>query len=111
VRVGPLPHHLATSPAGPVDSLCRPAPETEAGLTSQGTARGRFTRAVHQRNLFAAQIAHREMRDPSLAVALDYLELLADVKPEKLEPAAVRGHGRLEVEAASMTLAAAPHER
>jgi hypothetical protein len=27
------------------------------------------------------------------------------VKPEKLEPAAVRGHGRLEVEAATMTLA------
>jgi hypothetical protein len=40
-----------------------------------------------------------------LLVALDYLELLADVKPEKLEPAAVRWHGRLEVEAAAMTVA------
>ena len=45
------------------------------------------------------------MGTPSLLVALDYLELLAEVKPEKLEPAAVRWHGRLEVEAAAMTLA------
>ena len=45
------------------------------------------------------------MRDPSLLVLVDYLELLVEVKPEKLEPAAVRWHGRLEVEASSMTLA------
>ena len=45
------------------------------------------------------------MGTPSLLVALEYLELLAEVKPEKLEPAAVRWHGRLEVEAAAMTLA------
>ena len=38
-------------------------------------------------------------------VAFDYLELLAEVKPEKLEPTAVRWHGRLEIEAAAMTLA------
>jgi hypothetical protein len=45
------------------------------------------------------------MGTPSLLVALDHLELLAEVRPEKLEPAAVRWHGRLEVEAAAMTLA------
>ena len=45
------------------------------------------------------------MATPPLLVALDYLELLAEVKPEKLEPAAARWHGRLEVEATSMTLA------
>jgi hypothetical protein len=45
------------------------------------------------------------MGTPSLLVALDYLELLAEVKPEKLEPAAVRWHGRLKVEAPLMTLA------
>lgn len=32
-------------------------------------------------------------------------KLLAEVKPNKLEPAAVRWHGRLEVEAAAMTVA------
>ena len=42
---------------------------------------------------------------PLLLVALDYLDLLAEVKPEELERAAVRWHGRLEVEAAAMTLA------
>ena len=36
---------------------------------------------------------------------LNHLELLAEVKPEKLEPAAVRWHGWLEVESAAMTLA------
>jgi hypothetical protein len=62
-------------------------------MTSQGTARGRFTRAIQQRNLVQAELALREMGTPSLLVALDYLELLAEVKPEKLEQAALRWHG------------------
>lgn len=45
------------------------------------------------------------MGAPSLAVALEYLGLLAEVKPERVERAAVRWHGRLEVEATAMTLA------
>lgn len=43
------------------------------------------------------------MGKPSLLVALDYRELLAEVSPEKLEPAAVRS--RMEVEAPEMALA------
>jgi len=35
---------------------------------------------------------------------LDYLDLLAEVKPEKLEQASLRWHGRLELEASTMTL-------
>jgi hypothetical protein len=31
-------------------------------MTSQGTASGRFTRAIKQRNLFQAELALREMR-------------------------------------------------
>src|SRR5438445_212298 len=73
-------------------------------MTSQGSAHGRFTRAVKQRNLFAAEIAMREMGTLSLVDALDYLDLLAEVKPTKLERAALRWHGRLELESASMTL-------
>jgi hypothetical protein len=57
------------------------------------------------RNLFQAEMALREMGTPSLLLALDYLDLLAEVKPEKREAAAVRWHGRLEVEAVAMTLA------
>jgi len=59
-----------------------------------------FTRAIKQRNLFAAEVALREMGTPSLLDALDYLDLLAEVKPEKLPHAALRWHGRLELEAA-----------
>jgi hypothetical protein len=49
-------------------------------MTSQGTASGRFTRAIQQRNLFAAHIALREMRAPSLLVARDYLALLVETE-------------------------------
>jgi hypothetical protein len=78
-------------------------------MTSQGsasgTASGRFIRAIKQRNVFMAEVALREMGNPSLMLALDYLDLLAETKPEKLERAAIRWHGRLEVEAAAITLA------
>ena len=42
-------------------------------MTSQGTASGRFTRAVQTRNLFMAEVALKEMGNPSLLLALDYL--------------------------------------
>jgi hypothetical protein len=74
-------------------------------MTSQGSARGRFVRAIQTRNLWAAEMALREMGNPPLLDALNYLELLAEVKPEKLERAAVRWHGRLEREASTLTLA------
>jgi NADPH-dependent ferric siderophore reductase len=75
-------------------------------VTSQGTAGGRFTRAIQQRNLCAAETALRELGHPAtLEYALAYLDLLAEQKPEKLERAAVRWHGRLETEATFLTLA------
>jgi hypothetical protein len=42
---------------------------------------------------------------PTVEDALAYLDLLAEQKPEKLERAAVRWHGRLEVEATFLSLA------
>ena len=74
-------------------------------MTSQGTAHGRFTRAIQQRNLWAADASLRELGQPSLDAALAYLDLLAEQKPEKLERACVRWHGRLETEATFLTLA------
>jgi hypothetical protein len=44
------------------------------------------------------------MRTASLLDVIDYLELLAVTKPQKLEAAAIRWHGRLELEAGVMTL-------
>ena len=73
-------------------------------VTNQGGAHGRFTRAIKTRNLFMAELALREMGSPSLLEVLDYLELLAVTKPQKMEPAAIRWHGRLELEARMMTL-------
>jgi hypothetical protein len=74
-------------------------------MTSQGSAHGRFTRAIQQRNLWAAESSLRELGSVSLEDALGYLDLLAEQKPEKLERAAVRWHGRLETEATFLSLA------
>lgn len=61
--------------------------------------------AIKQRDLFGAELAVREAGSLSLLDAFDYLELLAETKPEKVEQAALRWHGRLELEASMMTLA------
>jgi hypothetical protein len=74
-------------------------------MTSQDSAHGRFTRAIQRRNLWAAETSLRELGSVSLEDALGYLDLLAEQKPEKLERAAVRWHGRLETEAPILTLA------
>src|SRR5436305_1943458 len=47
-----------------------------------------------------AKTSLRELGHPSLEDALAYPDLLAEQKPEKLERAAVRWHGRLETAAA-----------
>jgi hypothetical protein len=60
---------------------------------------------MQQRNLWAAETSLRELGTPSLEDALSYLDLLAEQKPEKLERACVRWHGRLETEATFMSLA------
>jgi hypothetical protein len=73
-------------------------------MTAQGSAHGRFTRAVGARNLFQAEVALRELKAVSLLDALDYLDLLAELRPAKLEQAALRWHGRLELEAQTLTL-------
>src|SRR5207249_4650628 len=61
--------------------------------------------AIKMRHLFLAETALREMGTPSLLDALDYLDLLAEVRPEKVEAAALRWHGRLELETTTVSLA------
>jgi hypothetical protein len=73
-------------------------------MTSPGTAHGRFQRAIQRRNLFLAELPIRELGTLSLIDALAYLELLAELGSAKLERAAIRWHGRLETEAATLTL-------
>lgn len=74
-------------------------------MTSEGSASGRFTRAIKARQLFQAEVAARELRGLSLADALELVILIASQRPDRLERAAVRWHGRLEVELPMLTLA------
>jgi hypothetical protein len=74
-------------------------------MTSEGSAHGRFTRAIKARNLFQAEIAARALRGLSLVDALELVILIASQRPDRLERAAVRWHGRLEVELPALTLA------
>jgi hypothetical protein len=73
-------------------------------MTSQGSASGRFTRAIQQGNFFAAEIAAKEMGGLPLDRALALVALTAKEKPERLERAALRWHGRLELEASMLTI-------
>jgi hypothetical protein len=59
-------------------------------MTSQGTAHGRFQRAIQRRHLNAAEMAAREMGGLSLDDALSLCELLAELFPPRFERAAVR---------------------
>jgi hypothetical protein len=76
-------------------------------MTSQGSAHGRFVRAIKQGNLFQAEIAAREMRGLSLHDALDLVALIARVRPDRLERAALRWHGRLLLEVPTLTMSEA----
>jgi hypothetical protein len=59
-------------------------------MTSQGSAHGRFQRAIHRRHVQNAEIAAREMGGLSLADALLLCELLANTDPARYERAALR---------------------
>ena len=86
----------------PARRLRSPGP-TASEMTSQGTAHGRYTRALAQRNLAAAEIAAKELGGLSLLDALDYLVLLAAQRPGRAQAAALRWHGRFELETSTLT--------
>ena len=70
--------------------VSRAAAPAAIAMTSQGTARGRFQRAINRRHLLAAEMAAREMGGLSLADALLLCELLANADPQRYERAALR---------------------
>jgi hypothetical protein len=59
-------------------------------MTTQGTAHGRFQRAIARRNIFQAELAARELGGLNLADALSLCELLADADVARFERAALR---------------------
>jgi hypothetical protein len=74
-------------------------------VTSQGTAQGRFQRAIANGNLWAAEAAARELGRLPLGSALALTALIAEVAPQRFERAAVRWHGRLALEVPGLTIA------
>lgn len=74
-------------------------------MTSQGTAQGRFQRAIQRRHLFVAEMAMREMDHVTLANALALTLLIAEENPQRYERAALRWHSRFVEEAREITLA------
>jgi hypothetical protein len=73
-------------------------------MTSQGTARGRFQRAIQRGHLLAAEMAARELGQINLADALALTALMAVTAPARFERAAVRWHGRFELEVKGLTI-------
>jgi hypothetical protein len=59
-------------------------------MTSQGTAHGRFQRAIKRRRLNAAEMAAREMGGLSLEEALSLCAPMAELDPARYERAALR---------------------
>jgi hypothetical protein len=74
-------------------------------VTSQGTAHGRFTRAIRERHLPNAELAARELGGLSLDDALALTLLIAEDDRARFERAALRWHARFELETKSLTLA------
>lgn len=72
-------------------------------MTSQGSAHGRFARAVRNRNRLNAEIAAREIGELSLPEALSFCLLLADVDPPRCDRAIARWHARFVLEAGGIT--------
>src|SRR5207249_4255070 len=73
-------------------------------MTSQGTAHGRFQRAIQRGQLFHAELAARELGRLTLADALALTALIAKDEPARYGRAAVRWHGRFELEAKGLEL-------
>jgi hypothetical protein len=59
-------------------------------MTSQGTAHGRFSRAIAQGDVRRAEMAARELGTVSLGDALQLCALLAERDPPRFERAALR---------------------
>jgi hypothetical protein len=74
-------------------------------VTSDGSPHGRFQRALARGNVLAALAAARELHGLTLADALALCVVLAEHDPPRFDRAAVRRHGRFEIEATGMGLA------
>jgi hypothetical protein len=77
-------------------------------VTSQGSAHGRFERALRNGQVFQAELSARELGALSLVDALRLVVLYADAEPEKFSRAAARWLSRFVNETGLDLLAAQP---
>jgi hypothetical protein len=68
-------------------------------MTSQGTAHGRFTRAVRDRNLLTPRSPPARSAELSLPDALAFCLLLVQADPARFDRATARWYARLVLEA------------
>ena len=73
-------------------------------MTSQGTAHGRFQRAIRDRHLRRATMAARELGNVNLADALALTLLTAEVGDDRWPRAAARWLGRFVLESPAITI-------
>ena len=73
-------------------------------MTSQGTAHGRFQRAIRERHLRRASMAARELGTVSLADALALTLLTAELEDDRWPRAAARWLGRFILESPAITI-------
>jgi hypothetical protein len=119
-RLHPSVKEVAVVVAGALHSR-KPSPQRQILMTSQGSAYGRFQRALRRGQLFHAELAAREIGHLSLADALALALLIRDAEPARWPRAAARWHARFVLEAkgigldesslALAALAALPTER
>ena len=77
---------------------------TYVPVGNAGTPHARFQRAVQRGQLMAAEAAARELGKLTLTDALSLTVLLAEQAPERFQRAAVRWHGRFELERPGVSL-------
>jgi hypothetical protein len=73
-------------------------------MTSQGTAHGRFQRAIRDRDLRRATMAAHELGHVSLADALALTLLAAELEDERWPRVAARWLARLVIESPAITI-------
>jgi hypothetical protein len=72
-----------------------PRSANTCSLTTQGSAYGRFRRALDRGNVTEALSSASELQHVGLAEALELCLLLRDKAPDRFPRAALRWHGRL----------------
>jgi hypothetical protein len=72
-------------------------------MGSDGSAYGRFRRAIERSNVLGAEMSARELGQLGLLDALDYLTLLAAEAPDRYDRAARRWLSRLLSESDALT--------